>query len=82
MRDRIVLGLLLFGFAGFVTSHVLSVLALTLSHRPRWRGLLALVVAPLAPFWLWRAGRRALPIVWAVTLVAYAVGFAAARLGG
>jgi hypothetical protein len=82
VRDRVVLALLLLGFAGFWTAHVLSIGRLAFAHRPRWRALVALVMPPLAPVWLWREGRRALPIAWALLLSAYLVGLAVSRLGG
>jgi hypothetical protein len=77
------LALILFpslAFGLFVTAHV-ALSAALLWRKPRWRGLLALLIPPLAPFWGWSEGLRAWSAVWLVALVAYVAGFAAASAG-
>jgi hypothetical protein len=71
-RDAVVLAVLVAAFATLVTVHV--TLALGLVRRsPRWRGAVALVVLPLAPWWGWRAGMRARAAIWLVAAPLYAV---------
>ena len=58
-----------------LASHL--VLVAGLARRGRWgRALVALVVAPLAPWWGWQAGMRAASIAWAAALGVYALGVA------
>jgi hypothetical protein len=47
-------------------------------RRPRWRALVASVVAPLAPWWGWQAGMRRRAITWGVALALYVLGLAVA----
>ena len=67
--ERTVLALLV-AFATFVTAHVALVLGL-LARTPRWRGLVALPVVPLAPYWGARAGMYARVAVWGISALAY-----------
>jgi hypothetical protein len=56
-----------------VAAHV--VLVVGLARRGHGgRAALALVVAPLAPWWGWSAGLRAATIVWGVALALYTLG--------
>ena len=80
MLDAVVLGMLVLGFAAFVTTHVALSLALIFSHPPRWRGLVALVVPILAPFWGWKAGRRKTTLLWGASAMIYGVGTLIANL--
>jgi hypothetical protein len=75
--ERLVL-LLLVAFAVFVTVHVAIVFGLAL-RPPRWRALVALTVAPLAPYWGARAGMHARVVVWGVSAAAYIVLLLLAR---
>jgi hypothetical protein len=76
-RDAIVVGLLVLAFATLVTAHV--TLALGLMRRaPRWHGLVALVVPPLAPWWAWRDSMRVRGAIWVAAAIAYAAALAAA----
>ncbi len=69
-RDLVVFVATVVLFAVFVTIHFM--LAIGLSRRaPRWRGPVALVVAPLAPWWAWRDKMRAGVVLWLVFAVAY-----------
>jgi len=64
-------------FAALVTVHVM--LAIGLSRRvPRWRGPVALVVAPLAPWWAWGEKMRVGVTLWVVFGVAYLICLALA----
>jgi hypothetical protein len=68
----VVLGVLIVAFATLVTAHV--TLAIGIARRePRWRGLVALVVVPLAPWWGWHERMRARGVVWIVAAVVYGV---------
>lgn len=80
MLDAVVLGMLVVGFATLVTTHVALSFALLFFHPPRWRGLVALVVPVLAPFWGWREGRRKTVILWGTAALVYGVGFLIATL--
>ena len=71
-RDAAVLAVLVLAFATLVTAHV--TLAFGLARRPpRWRGLVALVVAPLAPWWGWQERMRARGVVWLASALVYAI---------
>lgn len=71
VKDTFVLAGLVLGFATLVTAHVALALRLALRERPRWRGLVALVVPPLAVIWGFRAGFRRNAVVWLVAVVVY-----------
>lgn len=73
--DAITLGALLVCFATLVTTHV-AIAARLLAHHPRYRGLLALVLPPLAPYWAHEKGWRVLSGLW----VGAVIGYAAARV--
>jgi hypothetical protein len=72
MREIVVIGSLVGAFAALVTAHVTLALGL-LRRRPRWRGPVAFVVAPLAPIWGWAAGMRGRSVVWLAAAAVYAV---------
>jgi hypothetical protein len=73
VKDTIVLAALLIAFATLVTVHIALASRLVLRTRPRWRGVLALLVPPLAPIWAFREGWRASGLVWIAAVVAYIV---------
>lgn len=79
--DVVLVILLVVGFAAFVTIHVALSGILFFSHRPRWKGLVALVVPPLAPVWGFRAGRNRVAIAWLAVLGLYIVARVIASLG-
>jgi len=79
VKDIVILSALVLAFATFVTMHVLLVGALVLFDKPRWRGLVALLVPPLAPIWAYRAGRRRAATVWIMAVVVYAIALIAAK---
>jgi hypothetical protein len=69
---RIVFAVLVVAFATLVTVHI--TLALGLARRsPRWRGIVALFVAPLAPWWGWRARMRVRGSLWIAAATVYGV---------
>ena len=75
--------LLIFVLAGsfglLVTAHVALAVGLTL-RAPRWRGLVALLVPPLAPYWGWEAKMRLRAALWAFGLAIYAMAPTASAL--
>lgn len=64
---------LVLGFATLATVHVALAGRLFLNTRPRWRGLLALVVPPLAVIWGFRSGFRRTSVLWLVAVVVYLI---------
>ncbi len=72
MMTRVVFLVLVVAFAALLTAHV--TLAVGLVRRtPRWRALVALFVAPLAPWWGWRAHMRVRGAVWVAAAAVYGV---------
>ena len=69
--------LLALALLSFVSAHLALVVGLAL-RAPRWHAAVALLVAPLAPFWGLRAGMRRLALAWLVSLGLYALGVALA----
>ncbi len=69
-RDAVALALLVLAFATLVTVHVTLAAGLA-ARAPRWRGPLALVLPPLAPWWGWRTRMRARTVVWLVAAAIY-----------
>jgi hypothetical protein len=74
MRDVLVLLLMVLGLGVLITAQVRLVFVLVFFEKPRWRGLLALLLPPLAPWLGWRAGRRWNAGVWLVAALIYVVG--------
>ncbi|MCC6900938.1 MAG: hypothetical protein IT377_18315 [Polyangiaceae bacterium] len=70
--DRVVLGALVVSFASWVTAHVALAFGLALG-RPRWRGPVAFLVPPLAPYWGMEAGMKRRAGIWVTALVVYAL---------
>ena len=71
-RDELVVSALLVSFAALATAHAALVAGLA-SRRPRWRALVALVVAPLAPYWGRGEGMTLRVAVWVTAALAYGV---------
>lgn len=63
----------------FVVAHVTLVMGL-LRRQPRWHGIVALVVPPLAPYWGYEAKLRRRVTLWVVTVAFYLLCLALARL--
>jgi hypothetical protein len=74
LGSAIILALLVIGFAAFVTAHVALAGWMLVVGRPRWRGLVVLLVPPLAPLWGYQAGRRKTVFLWGGALALYTVG--------
>lgn len=68
-------------FAILCTTHLALVLGLS-RRRPRWRGPLALILAPLAPYWGYGAKMRFLALLWVVAFSTYMLALVAAYSGG
>jgi hypothetical protein len=77
-RDEIVSVGLVGAFALLVTAHLALVAGLA-ARAPRWRAVVALVVAPLAPWWGLQAGMKRRAATWIAGAVAYVVFFLLAR---
>ncbi len=61
------------GFALFVTAHLSLAGSLLLFDKPRWRGLAALILPPLAPIFGFRVGRKKAAIAWLAAVILYAI---------
>jgi len=72
------LALLVLSFATLVTSHVVIAVRLAWRTQPRYRGLVALVVPPMAPVWAWGQRWTRLSSLWIGSLLAYVVALVAA----
>jgi hypothetical protein len=70
-RDEVLVIALLTSFSLLVTTHVTLTLGL-LRRKPWWRAPLAFVVAPLVPFWGWKAGMRLRTVLWLASGSIYA----------
>ena len=79
--DVVLVILLVAGFAAFVTLHVALSGLLFFAHKPRWRGLVALVIPPLAPLWGYRAGQKRTAIAWLTLLTLYVAARVVASMG-
>jgi hypothetical protein len=76
-RDEVTAIALVVSFAALVTTHVLLVAGLA-ARGPWWKALVALVVAPLAPYWALRAYMRARSVAWIACAFVYAAALVAA----
>ena len=77
MKDTLELTGLVLGFATLVTVHVALAARLALRERPRWRGLVAFVVPPLAVIWAFRAGWRRMAGLWIAAVMVYLIALIA-----
>jgi len=68
----ILVGAVVLAFALLVTAHVAIVVGLS-SRPPRWRALVALVLAPAAPWYAWREQMRIRAGLWVGGLIVYVV---------
>ncbi len=75
--DLVVMLSLILAFALLVTMHAAIAVRLLL-REPRWRGLVALVLPPLAPYWGFEAGMKRMATLWVVALSLYVVARIAA----
>jgi len=74
MKDEIVVGMFVVSFAVWVTSH-LAIVAGLFVRPPRFRAPVALLVAPLAPYWAFRDKMLARAIAWMVGAIAYGLAW-------
>jgi hypothetical protein len=72
VASAVVLGALLVSFAAFITTHIVIAVRLLVSAKPRYRGIVAFVVLPLAPMWAYRERWRWLCWTWIGSVAAYA----------
>jgi hypothetical protein len=70
--DLILTAALSFAAAAWLTDHVALSVGL-LRRRPRWRGLVGFLLAPLAPVFGFSARLRVRSVLWLVFAIAYAV---------
>jgi hypothetical protein len=68
--DEVISAALVLSFASFVTAHVALVVGL-LGRAPRWRAPVALVIAPLAPWWARKERMHGRVVAWVVAAAAY-----------
>jgi hypothetical protein len=78
-KDELATAVLIGSFAAWGVLHVVVAWRLTL-RRPWWRGAVALLVPPLAPYWAARSGDRWRATMWSVALATW--GFARLLLAG
>ena len=69
---------LVLGFGVLVTAHLCVVVGL-LARAPWWKGIAALVVAPLAPYWAIRSRMHVRGISWLLGAAVYVVARTLAR---
>jgi hypothetical protein len=79
VKDIATLTTLVLAFATWVTVHIALAARLMLRSRPRRRGVLALLVPPLAPIYGFRQGFRRSSALWLVALIAYVIAFLVAQ---
>jgi hypothetical protein len=78
--DLAILLTLVTSFGVLLTAHLWLALALT-RKKPWWRGPVALIVAPLAPYWGLSSRLHAPSIVWLTALVSYGLSLLLAMAG-
>jgi hypothetical protein len=77
--DFALLALLSVAVGLLLVAHVTLVIGL-LRRDPWWRGLVALVVPPLAPYWGYEAKLRRRVTLWVLSLAVYLASVTAAAL--
>ena len=77
--DIALLGLLSVAVGLHLVAHVTLVIGLA-RRGPWWRGLVALVVPPLAPLWGYEARLKGRVTLWVLTLAVYLASATAAAL--
>ncbi len=81
MKDTLITVALAVGLATLITAHVALSVRLFLRGRPRWKGLVGLVIPPLAVIWAFRAGWRATAALWLGAMAVYAIALTVALAG-
>ncbi len=77
MKDGLITALLILSLATLITAHVALAGRLFLRQRPRWRGLVGLVVPPLAVIWAFRAGWTKTAVLWLGSVAIYLIALIA-----
>ena len=80
VANAVVLGALLVCFAASITTHVAIAVRLMIRAKPRYRGVIALLVPPLAPMWAYRERWTKSCWLWVGSVCAYAVMVAVASI--
>jgi hypothetical protein len=78
VKDAIITAALVLALATLITAHVGLSARIALRQRPRWRGLVALVVPPLAVIWGLKAGWKGIAAVWLGAVGVYVLALIAA----
>jgi hypothetical protein len=78
--DFAILLTLVVSFGVLVTVHLWLALALA-RKKPWWRGAVAFIVVPLAPYWGLTSRLRTLSIVWLTALISYGLSLLVAITG-
>jgi hypothetical protein len=73
VKDTLVLAALLLAFATFLTTHLSIVVRMLWRVRPWHRGVLAMLLPPLVPFWAWRERWKRMVYLWFGALVVYGI---------
>jgi hypothetical protein len=81
VKDAIVTAGLGLGLATLITTHVALAGRLFLRQRPRWHGLVAFVVPPLAVIWALRAGWKGTAMLWLGAVAVYTASLVVALAG-
>jgi hypothetical protein len=77
--DAALLALISVAVGLHLVAHVTLVIGL-LRRKPRWRGIVAFFVPPLAPYWGFEARLRKRVTLWVASLAVYLVSAVAAAL--
>jgi hypothetical protein len=80
VKDLILMAALTLGLATLITTHVSLVWRL-FRLKPRWRGLVALLVPPLGVIWALREGWKRTAGLWIGAVAVYLVALIAALAG-
>ncbi|WP_050436403.1 hypothetical protein [Chondromyces crocatus] len=80
MRDILILAILIVSFATLLTVHVALAGLLIARVRPRWQGLLAFLVPPLAPIYGFREGFRRTSALWLTAVLVYTLALSASYI--
>jgi hypothetical protein len=82
VSDAILMAVLALAMATLITAHVALAWRLFFRGRPRWHGLVGLVVPPLALIWAFRAGWKKNAYLWLGSLTVYLVAIIVAGVRG
>lgn len=72
--------LMLSGALGLLITAHLALVAHLFMRAPRWHGLLALALPPLAPYWAFQERRYVWGTLWLLAALAYVTNLAGAAL--